>query len=69
MIYVCVRACMYTQVCVRARVCMSSRVCGLTGLGCEVDTECSDGVIRRVVVQLCHQQIIILHPQRKLLHV
>lgn len=41
----------------------------LTGFGCEVDAESRDGVLRRVPVQLSHQQVVVLHPQRELLHV
>ena len=41
----------------------------LTGFGSEVDAERRDGVFGRVSVQLRHQQIVVLHPQRKLLNV
>lgn len=41
----------------------------LTGFGSEVDAESSDGVLGWVSVQLGHQQIVVLHPQRKLLHI
>lgn len=40
-----------------------------TGFWGEVDTESSDGVLSRVPVQLSHQQVVVLHPQRKLLHI
>ena len=46
-----------------------SQQSGHTCFGCEVNTEGSDGVFRRVSVQLSHQQVIVLHPQRKLLDI
>lgn len=41
----------------------------LTGFRCEVDAKSGDGVLCRVSVQLRHQQVVVLHPQRELLHV
>lgn len=41
----------------------------LTGFGGEVNTQRSDGVVGRVVVELSDKEVIILHPQRELLHV
>ena len=41
----------------------------LTALGCEVDAERGDGVLGGVPVELCHQQVVVLHAQRELLHI
>lgn len=40
-----------------------------TSFGGEVDAEGSDGVLSWVSVQLGHKQVVVLHPQRKLLHI
>ena len=41
----------------------------LTDVRCDVDAESSDGVFTRILKQLCHQQVIILHPHREFFHV
>ena len=41
----------------------------LTRLWCQVDAECRHHVLIRIFIKLSHQKIIILHSQRKLLHI
>lgn len=41
----------------------------LTCLGSEVNTQCGDGVIGGVVIELSDEKVVVLHPQRELLHV
>ena len=41
----------------------------LTGFGREVHGQRGDGVVGWVVVELRHQQVVVLHPQGELLHV
>ena len=41
----------------------------LTNIGRDVDAECCDGFFRWVLEQLGHQQVVVLHANRKLLHV
>lgn len=41
----------------------------LTCFGGEVNTQCSDGVVGRVVIELSDKEVVILHPQWELLHV
>ena len=40
-----------------------------TDVGSDVDTECSNGLLKGVFEQLRHQQVIVLHTYWKLLHV
>ncbi|RUS86558.1 hypothetical protein EGW08_005697, partial [Elysia chlorotica] len=41
----------------------------LTSFRGEINTQSCDHIIRRVAVQLCHEQIIVFHSQWKFLHV
>lgn len=41
----------------------------LTCFGGEVNAQRRDGVIGRVVIEFSHEEIVVLHPQRELLHV
>lgn len=40
-----------------------------TCFGREVNTQSSDGIIGRIVIKFSYKKIIILHPQRELLHI
>ncbi len=54
---------------VETRIHLNSGVVLLTCFGSEIDAECRDHFTGRITVQLSDQQIIVLHTQRKLLHV
>lgn len=41
----------------------------LTCLGGEVNAQRGDGVIGGVVIELSDEKVVVLHPQRELLHV